>query len=211
MHVVAALDARMLRRCRATESTTSFSITSPLAAPGSTPPCPASMTMTGLACSPAGVVVLFWAARLLALGAGGGSLVEKLARSVGDESILSRAVVRRAGSPWLPARCGMGPGIDHDARLAGGEQAVAIGLDQAAPAGPAFGQAEAHVRHVDDEPVRVGQREYLIGSGRPTAEREARAQLVAADLGSVAATARSLTRPTSRADGGSAARPGFRS
>ena len=75
-------------------------------------------------------------------------------------------------------------GIDHDPRLAGRKEAVPIGLDQPTPLlARALGQLEAHIRHVDDEPIGIGQCEMLIGGGRRQYEREACARLVAADLG----------------------------
>jgi len=75
-------------------------------------------------------------------------------------------------------------GVDDDARLAQREQAVAVGLDEAASLlARTLRQAEAHVGHVDDDPVGVGQQEILVGRGAGKDEREARARLVPADLG----------------------------
>ena len=93
------------------------------------------MTITGLAWAFGAEQVLLVAARAsLGRGAGGGSLARKLARSVGTRSMLRRAAAEPGRRAMAARSIAHRPlGIDDDARLAGREQAVAIGLDQAAP------------------------------------------------------------------------------
>ena len=66
-----------------------------------------------------------------ARGAGGGSVARKLARSVGVRSRLRCATGEPGGATMRRLDSHRPRGIDDDARFAGREQAVAVGLDQA--------------------------------------------------------------------------------
>ena len=189
-------------RWRATESTTSFSTTSPLIALGRRRR--ARRRSRSAACCRS------WLARPVRHGRAapplpgrGGTRVRNCSASVGTRSSASRTVLLAlccADARRLhPHRS---RGIDHHPGLARGEVAVAVGRNDARPllAGTRR-QLKGHVGHVDDDAVGLGQGEDLVGHARRKQQRKARAPPLRGDLGTQggnAAPATSVVQASAR-------------
>jgi len=112
-------------------------------------------------------------------GAGGGSLVGRRELEIDARDHRARPALRTAR---LHAHRTLG--VDDDARLAGREEAIAVGLDQTPTllARP-LGQPKARVGNINDDAVGISQQEVLIGRVAGEDERKARARLVPGNFG----------------------------
>ena len=164
--------ARLQQLCaslRPSASTRSFSI-SPLTplVPESRPPWPGSSTTTFLPPPGGGACwrgdqrrqLLGVAFALLEVGRPAGLGVEF---GAGGGEQVDHHPVAEAGGGRDHQRVGHRHRlveVDHHARIAGAEQAIAIGFDGAEAAGPRRrAQPPGHFRHVDHHPVGIGQGE----------------------------------------------------